>query len=162
VKAAEIARAAGRQVALTLSDVFCVERHRDSFRHLVQGHIDILFANENEILNLYETPDLAAALATARAVCPVVAVTRSEKGSVIAVGAETFVVPAQAGVSVIDTTGAGDLYAAGFLYGAAKKRPWPECGALGTIAAAEVISHIGPRPEASLKDLAAKAGLKPD
>jgi sugar/nucleoside kinase (ribokinase family) len=159
VRAAEIARGSGRKVALTLSDVFCVERHRESFQHLVKGHIDILFANERELLNLYETQDLDAAIATARAVCPLVAVTRSEKGSIIAIDAETFLIAAKPGVRVVDTTGAGDLYAAGFLFGAARNRPPRECAALGTLAAAEVISHIGPRPETSLKQLASETGL---
>jgi sugar/nucleoside kinase (ribokinase family) len=159
VKAAEIARAAGRKVALTLSDTFCVERHRDSFRHLVAGHVDILFANEHEILALYETGDVMAAIETARGQCPIVAVTRSADGSLIAAGAETFVIAAAPIAKVVDSTGAGDLYAAGFLFGHARGRSLPECGALASLAAAEVISHMGPRPEASLAALAAKAGL---
>lgn len=160
VQAAEIAKAAERQVALTLSDLFCVERHRESFQHLVRGHIDVLFANEAEILALYQTTDLDQALATARQHCPIVAVTRSEKGSVIAgPGGDTFVVTAAPVSAVVDTTGAGDLYAAGFLYGLARGKTLGDCGRLGSIAAAEVISHLGPRPEAPLKDLAAAAGL---
>lgn len=159
VKAAEIARGAGRKVSLTLSDLFCVERHRDSFRHLVAGHVDILFANEQEILALYETRDLEAALETARGFCPIVAVTRSEHGSVIAAGPETYNVNAFPVTRVVDTTGAGDQYAAGFLFGHARGRPLPECGALASLAAAEVIAHVGPRPETSLRDLAIKAGL---
>jgi sugar/nucleoside kinase (ribokinase family) len=159
VRAAEYAAAARRSVALTLSDIFCVERHRDSFRHLVAGHIDILFANESEILSLYQTEDLSTALAAAREVCPVVAVTRSEKGSLIAAGAETFEAPPAPVAKVVDSTGAGDLYAAGFLFGQARGKSMPECGALGSLAAAEVISHMGPRPEASLRRLAEKARL---
>jgi sugar/nucleoside kinase (ribokinase family) len=159
VKAAEIARAAGRKVSLTLSDLFCVERHRDSFKHLVAGHVDILFANEREILALYETEDFGAALETARGQCPVVAVTRSEHGSVIVAGPETFQVAAKPVARVVDTTGAGDQYAAGFLFGHARARPLPECGALASLAAAEVISHMGPRPETSLNALAKSAGL---
>lgn len=159
VKAAEIARAAERKVALTLSDLFCVERHRDSFRHLVAGHVDILFANEREILALYQTEDLNAAIETARDECPIVAVTRSEHGSVIAAGPEVFHVAAVPVDRVLDTTGAGDQYAAGFLFGYARARHLPECGALASLAAAEVISHMGPRPETSLKALAAEAGL---
>jgi sugar/nucleoside kinase (ribokinase family) len=159
IHAAETARAAKRKVALTLSDLFCVERHRDSFRHLVKGHVDILFANEAEILNLYETSDLGAALNTARAACPMVAVTRSEHGSVIAAGPETFNINAAPVAKVIDTTGAGDQYAAGFLFGHARGRPLAECGALASLAAAEVISHMGPRPETNLRALALKAGL---
>jgi sugar/nucleoside kinase (ribokinase family) len=159
VQAAEIARGAGRKVSLTLSDLFCVERHRDSFRHLVAGHVDILFANEQEILALYETDDFGAAVETARGQCPVVAVTRSEQGSVIVAGPETFAVSAAPVARVVDTTGAGDQYAAGFLFGYANARPLPECGALASLAAAEVISHMGPRPETSLRALAAEAGL---
>lgn len=154
VHASEIAKAAGRKVSVTLSDIFCVERHRESFRHLVEHHIDILFANELEIIALYQTHDFETALAAAREVCPIVAVTRSEKGSVIAAGSETHVVKAEPVAKVIDTTGAGDQYAAGFLFGYATGRELPECGRLGSVAAAEVISHMGPRPETSLKALA--------
>ncbi len=160
VAAAEIAKAAGRQVALTLSDLFCVERHRESFQHLVRGHVDVLFANEAEILGLYETQDLDAAMAQARLHCPIVAVTRSDKGSLIAgPGGETFVITAAAVDAVIDTTGAGDLYAAGFLFGLARDKSLGDCGRLGSIAAAEVISHLGPRPEAPLRALAEEAGI---
>jgi sugar/nucleoside kinase (ribokinase family) len=158
VHAAEIARGAGRKVSVTLSDVFCVDRHRASFKHLVANHIDILFANEGELLSLYETDNFEAALETARAACPLVAVTRGEKGSVIAAGPETYHVAAAPVANVIDTTGAGDLYAAGFLFGYANHRPLPECGALGSLAASEVISHMGPRPEVSLKALMAARG----
>lgn len=154
VHAAEIARGAGRKVSLTLSDTFCVERHRASFLHLVEHHVDVLFANEAEIISLYETSDLGDALAAARAACPIVAVTRSERGSVIAAGAETVSVRAEPVAKVIDTTGAGDQYAAGFLYGLAKGLPLAECGRLGSVAAAEVISHMGPRPETNLRKLA--------
>ncbi|MBT9444502.1 MAG: adenosine kinase [Hyphomonadaceae bacterium] len=154
VHASEIAKGAGRKVSVTLSDVFCVERHRESFRHLVEHHIDILFANENEIINLYQTADLEGALAEARKVCPYVAVTRSEKGSVIAAGETTHVIKPEPVARVLDTTGAGDQYAAGFLFGFATNRPLPECGRLGSVAAAEVISHMGPRPETNLKALA--------
>ncbi|WP_395647223.1 adenosine kinase [Terricaulis sp.] len=159
VHAAEIAKAASRKVALTLSDTFCVERHRSSFQQLVAGHVDILFSNENEILNLYETSDLGAAIETARRACPIVIVTRSEHGSVIAAGAQTFNIDVAPVAKVVDSTGAGDQYAAGFLYGYANARPLPECGALASLAAAEVISHMGPRPETSLRALATKAGL---
>ncbi|MGE0596316.1 MAG: adenosine kinase [Hyphomonadaceae bacterium] len=159
VRAAEIARGAQRKVALTLSDLFCVERHRDSFRHLVAGHVDILFANEREILGLYETDNLDAAIAAARGACPVVAVTRSEHGSTIATGAETVHVNAAPVRRVVDTTGAGDQYAAGFLFGYARAKALPECGALASLAAAEVISHMGPRPETNLRGLALARGL---
>ena len=159
VHAAEIAKGAGRKVALTLSDLFCVERHRESFKHLVAGHVDILFANEREILSLYETKDLSAAIETARGQCPIVAVTRSEKGSIIVAGPETFDVAPVPVARVVDSTGAGDQYAAGFLFGQARARPLPECGALASLAAAEVISHMGPRPDVSLRELAREHGL---
>lgn len=154
VHASEIAKAAGRKVAVTLSDVFCVERHRASFRHLVEHHVDILFANEHEILALYETHDLDSALAAAAQVCPIVAVTRSEKGSLVSAGEERIAVKAEPVAKVVDTTGAGDQYAAGFLFGLARNMPLAECGRLGSVAAGEVISHMGPRPETSLKALA--------
>ncbi|MET0182887.1 MAG: adenosine kinase [Caulobacterales bacterium] len=159
VQAAEYAKGAGRKVALTLSDLFCVERHRTSFKHLVAGHIDILFANESEILALYETGDLEDALMAAQRDCPTVAVTRSDKGSVIMANDEMLHVAAEPVAKVVDTTGAGDLYAAGFLFGLAKGRGLAECGKLASIAAGEVISHMGPRPEVNLKALAAKAGV---
>lgn len=160
VRAAEIARTAGRKVALTLSDVFCVERHRESFKHLVSGHVDILFANEQEILSLYESADLDAALAAARQSCPLVAVTRSALGSLIATADEAIEVQPMPVAHVVDTTGAGDLYAAGFLFGYARARPLRECGALASLAAAEVISHMGPRPEENLRALALKSGFR--
>ena len=160
VRAAEIARGAKRKVALTLSDTFCVDRHRDSFRHLVAGHVDILFCNESEILSLFETKDLGDALARARGACPVVIVTRSERGSLIAANDETVEVPAMPIAQLVDTTGAGDQYAAGFLFGHAKGRTLAECGALASLAAAEVISHIGPRPETNLRALALKNGFR--
>ncbi|MES1157253.1 MAG: adenosine kinase [Alphaproteobacteria bacterium] len=159
VKAAEIAQAAGRKVALTLSDLFCVERHRDSFRQLVKHHIDILFANEHEILALYQTNQLETALEAAEAECAIVAVTRSETGSVILAGGERIPVAPMPVDRVIDATGAGDQYAAGFLFGYARGRPFRECGALASLAASEVISHFGPRPETSLAKLAHKKHL---
>jgi sugar/nucleoside kinase (ribokinase family) len=159
VKAAEIAHAANRKVSLTLSDTFCVDRHRDSFRHLVERQTDILFANEHELKALYETDDLNRAIAAARTLCPVVAVTRSEKGALIAAGDDTWVVTAEPVAKVVDTTGAGDLFAAGFLWGAAQGRDYGACGRLGAIAAAECISHMGPRPDTALRLLAEKAGL---
>jgi sugar/nucleoside kinase (ribokinase family) len=159
VHAAEIANAAGRKVALTLSDKFCVDRHRDSFRHLVAGHVDILFANEAEILSLYESDDLGTALQAARAACPLVAVTRSAAGSLIASADETIEVKAAPVARVVDSTGAGDQYAAGFLFGRARERPLAMCGALASLAAGEVISHMGPRPEQSLRALALKSGI---
>ena len=158
VRAAEIARAAKRKVSLTLSDLFCVERHRESFKQLVAHHVDILFANENEILALYQTSDLKTALAAAA--CPVVAVTRSALGSIVlANGAETQVAPMPVS-KVVDSTGAGDQYAAGFLFAYAKGRSIAECGALASLAASEVISHMGPRPETKLRGLALKSGFR--
>jgi sugar/nucleoside kinase (ribokinase family) len=160
VRAAELARAAERKVALTLSDRFCVDRHRDSFRHLVKGHIDILFSNESEITGLYENDDLNAALDSARKECPLVIVTRGEHGSLIAAGNETVEVATIPVAKVVDSTGAGDQYAAGFLFGYAKGRSLAECGALASLAAAEVISHMGPRPEQNLRALALKSGFR--
>jgi sugar/nucleoside kinase (ribokinase family) len=160
VHAAEIARAAERQVALTLSDKFCVDRHRESFKHLVSGHVDILFANEAEILALYETNTLDAAIAAVRAACPLVAITRSADGSIVVTRDDLIQVPAMPVSQVVDSTGAGDQYAAGFLFGHARGRPLAECGALASLAAAEVISHIGPRPDTSLRGLALNSGFR--
>jgi sugar/nucleoside kinase (ribokinase family) len=159
VHAAEIARSAKRKVALTLSDVFCVERHRESFKHLVAGHVDILFANEHEILSLYEESDLGGALDAAKRACPMVIVTRSAIGSLIAAGGEVIEVKPFPVAQVVDSTGAGDQYAAGFLYGYSRGRPLGVCGAFASMAAAEVISHMGPRPETNLRGLALKHGL---
>jgi sugar/nucleoside kinase (ribokinase family) len=157
LRAAAIAAAAGRKVALTLSDRFCVERHRAEFLDLVERHVDILFANEEEIKALYEVDDFDSALQIVRGKCDVAALTRSEKGSVVVRGDEVHVVDAEKGVEVVDTTGAGDAYAAGFLYGYTAGLPLQDCAKLAGILAAEVISHIGPRPEADLKALAAAA-----
>jgi sugar/nucleoside kinase (ribokinase family) len=158
-RAAAIARAAGRKVALSLSDPFCVGRHREAFRDLVDGHIDILFANEAEICSLYETADFAAAAAAVRGRVAIAALTRSGEGSVIlADGAEHAIASAPV-ARVVDTTGAGDLYAAGFLYGLTRDRPLPTCGGIGSLCAAEIISHVGARPETSLSRLVAEAGL---
>ena len=154
LKAAKIAHDAGNKVALTLSDAFCVERHRDSFLELVNGHIDILFANETEILSLYQTDDFDAAAARAKNEVEIAALTRSAAGSVIITPEGTISVPAFAVDKVVDTTGAGDLYAAGFLYGYTQGRTPAEWGQLGALAASEVISHFGARPEVSLADLA--------
>jgi sugar/nucleoside kinase (ribokinase family) len=159
VRAAEIAKRAERKVALTLSDLFCVERHRASFRHLVAGHVDILFANEAEILSLYETDSFDDAVEKARRDCPIIAVTRSAKGSVAAMGDDVAVITAAPVDAVIDTTGAGDQYAAGFLYGLSRGKSLDVCGRLGSIAAAEVISHMGPRPKVRLASLAGAHGL---
>jgi sugar/nucleoside kinase (ribokinase family) len=144
--AAAIAHAAGRKVALTLSDPFCVGRHRAAFRELVERHVDILFANEAEIRALYEATDFDAALQQVRHHCAVAALTRSERGSVVVAGADVHVIDAHRRGPVVDTTGAGDLYAAGFLFGLSRGRDLATCGRLGSVAAAEVISHVGARP----------------
>jgi sugar/nucleoside kinase (ribokinase family) len=159
VHAAEIAHAAGRKVALTLSDPFCVNRHREAFLHLVEGHVDILFANEAEIAALYETASFDAALQRVRGHCEIAALTRSEKGSVVATAGEVHVIDAQRVARVVDTTGAGDLYAAGFLFGLTRGRTLAECGRIGSIAAAEIIQHFGARPERPLARLVKQAGL---
>lgn len=160
VHAAEIAHAAGRKVSLTLSDSFCVGRHRESFKQLIKTQVDILFANEEELLSLYETDDFDVAIAALREDTALAAITRSEKGSVIIGGGEPITVPAEPVEAVVDTTGAGDQYAAGFLYGVARDLPLATCARLGHIAAAEVISHYGPRPETPFTELAAKAGIE--
>ncbi|MDH3716867.1 MAG: adenosine kinase [Planctomycetota bacterium] len=154
LRAARIAHAADREVALTLSDAFCVDRHRDSFLELVEGHIDILFANEQEILSLYQVQRFDEALQHVRGHCKIAALTRSEKGAVILSGDEVHVVDAEPVEAVVDTTGAGDLFAAGFLYGHTEGLGLELCGRLGAVAAAEVISHYGARPEADLAELA--------
>lgn len=160
VHASEVAARAGRKVALTLSDGFCVDRHRESFRHLIKNHVDILFANEAELLALYEIDDFDAAVERLRVDSPLAAVTRGEKGStVIAQGQGIIHVAAEPVDKVIDTTGAGDQYAAGFLFGLSRKLPLDQCAKLGHIAAAEVISHYGPRPETSYRELAMDAGV---
>ena len=156
-RAAAIAHAAGRQVALSLSDPFCVERHRAAFRDLVEGHIDILFANEVEICSLYETNDFGTAAAAVRGRVAIAALTRSAAGSVIvAAGVEHPVAPAPV-ARVVDTTGAGDLYASGFLYGLTRDLPLPICGEIGSLCAAEIISHVGARPEVELAPLVVSA-----
>lgn len=151
--AMDAAHAAGRQVALSLSDAFCVERHRDEFRELVDGSVDILFANRDEITALYETPDLDGAVAAVRGRCDVAVLTRSEQGSLVVTADAVHEVPAEPVARPIDTTGAGDLFAAGFLHGLTHGAPLAECARLGSVAAAEVISHYGARPETRLADL---------
>jgi sugar/nucleoside kinase (ribokinase family) len=155
LKAASLAHAAGRKVSLSLSDPFCVGRHRQEFRDLVKNHVDILFANEAEILSLYQVTEIDQAVAAVRADCELTALTRSEQGSLIIDGKSVHEVAAAPVVRVIDTTGAGDLYASGFLYGYTRRRPAAECGRLGSLAAAEVISHFGARPETPLRNLIA-------
>jgi sugar/nucleoside kinase (ribokinase family) len=152
-KAARLAHANGRKVALTLSDPFCVARHRDAFRVLVREEVDILFANEAEILSLYELDRFEDALAAVRAETKIACLTRSEKGSVVVSGEEVHVIEAER-TAVVDTTGAGDAYAAGFLAGHVRGRSLGHCGRLGALAAAEAISHFGARPACSLAALA--------
>ncbi len=158
IAAREVAKANGRRVAFTLSDLFIVEGHRKDFQDLADGRIDILFANENELCSLYETTDFDTAVTAVRGKLPIAVVTRSEKGAVVITPEQTIAVPAAPVAKVIDTTGAGDLFAAGFLHGLAQGRDLQTCAQLGAIAAAEVISHYGARPEADLKVLTAKLG----
>jgi len=153
VKAAEAAHKAGRKVALTLSDGFCVDRHRAEFRDLVDGHIDLLFANEDEIASLYDVASFDEALQEVRGKCDIACLTRSEKGSVLVQGEEVHIVDAAPVEKVVDTTGAGDLYAAGVLYGLTNGRDLATAGRIGAICAAEVISHMGARPEVALDKL---------
>jgi sugar/nucleoside kinase (ribokinase family) len=150
-----MAHGAGRRVALSLSDPFCVDRHRESFIELIGGHVDILFANDVEICSLFQVESFDQALQETRGHCEIAALTRSAKGSVVLADGEFHVVDAEPVDRVVDTTGAGDLYAAGFLYGYTQGKGLYDCGRLGAIAAAEVISHFGARPETSLQDLAA-------
>jgi len=159
VRASELARAAGAKVSLTLSDSFCVDRHRESFRHLVENHVDILFANEDELLGLYQRTDFDTALSDAAKFGTIACVTRGEKGSVILDGHERFDVAADLAAKLVDTTGAGDQYAAGVLTGYSLGLGWDKCGQLGSLCAAEVISHYGARPEVSIKDLALQKGF---
>jgi sugar/nucleoside kinase (ribokinase family) len=157
--AAAIAAKAGRKTALTLSDAFCVDRHRDDFRKLVHHGVDILFANEKEITALYEVNSFEEAVLAVRGECEIAVLTRSEDGSLIVTAQETIPIKPERVAQVIDVTGAGDLYAAGFLYGLTRSFPLEACGRLGSLAAAEVISHIGARPETPLAALARKEGL---
>jgi sugar/nucleoside kinase (ribokinase family) len=157
-KAMDAAQASARQIAFTLSDPFCVGRWREEFRTIVDTKADILFANEHEILALYETDNFDDALQAMRASGRIAALTRSEKGAVILGRGEVHVVDAEP-AEVVDTTGAGDLFAAGFLFGLTRGRDLATCGRMGAAAAAEVISQIGPRPERSLVALFAQKGL---
>ena len=153
-KASAAGRGAGRQVAFTLSDPFCVDRHREEFRELVAHEIDILFGNEAEICSLYEVDNFDAALEQVRRHCRVGALTRGKHGSVVLGADEMHVIEAEPVDRLVDTTGAGDQYAAGFLYGLTHGHDLATCGRLGSMAAAEVISHYGARPAVSLAKLA--------
>ncbi len=153
-RAAEIAHDSGRKVALSLSDRFCVERYRDKFRALAELHIDYLFANEGELTALYET-DTERAVSEVVTAVEIAAITRGAAGSIVATKSSRTEVGAAAVDRVVDTTGAGDLYASGFLFGLARGRPLAECGRLASLAAAEIISHYGGRPETPLKEYVA-------
>ncbi|MCO4317202.1 adenosine kinase [Phyllobacterium sp. 21LDTY02-6] len=158
--AAKIAHEYGREVSMTLSDPFCVDRYRDEFLDLMRsGTVDIIFANEAELKSLYQTDDFDKALDLVRKDSKLAAVTRSEKGSVVVRGDETVVVPAIEIAELVDTTGAGDLYASGFLFGYTNGRSLGDCGRLGSLAAGLVIQQIGPRPQQNLKLAAEQAGL---
>jgi sugar/nucleoside kinase (ribokinase family) len=152
--AAAVAHRSGRLVALTLSDPFCVSRHRDEFLHLVEHAVEILFANEEEICALYEVDDFDDALQHVRHHTDVAALTRGKHGSIIVAGDEVHVIDAVPVDTLVDTTGAGDQYAAGFLHGLTAGRDLATCGHLGSLAASECIAHLGPRPETSLAQLA--------
>jgi sugar/nucleoside kinase (ribokinase family) len=158
--ASDYAHGAGRQVAITLSDVFCVDRYRKEFLDLLKvGAVDIVFANQHEALALYETSDMGTALDLLAKDAKLAVVTMSEKGSMVMNGQPRIEVPAASVGEIVDLTGAGDQYAAGFLYGLAKGAPLERCAALGSLAAAEVIGHIGARPQHSLANLATQSGL---
>ena len=160
VKASKIARAAGREVALSLSDSFCVDRYRNEFLHLIRSRsVHIVFANESELHSLYETADFATALARLREEGIIGVVTRSEQGCVIVTRDEVLTAPAFPVEEVVDTTGAGDLFAAGFLAGYTKGRDLISCAKLGALAAAEIIQHIGARPQKDLRQLSEQNGL---
>ena len=157
-KAAALAHGSGRMIALTLSDSFVVERHRGALLGFIENQVDLLFANESEVTALFETDSFDTAVSALRERVTLAAVTRSEQGSVILTRGERLTVAAEPVEKVVDTTGAGDQYAAGFMFGLARGRPLQLCGKLGSLAAAEVISHYGPRPQVSLKELAAGKG----
>jgi sugar/nucleoside kinase (ribokinase family) len=160
VKASTIAHGAGRQVALTLSDAFCVDRYRGEFLDLMRnGTVDLVFANEAELHSLYQISDFDTALKQLRSDAKLAVVTRSERGCVVASKDGVTAVPAFPVGKIVDTTGAGDLFAAGFLFGLARGAGHENAGRLGALAAAEVIQHIGARPQVSLKQLAKQNGL---
>src|SRR5690606_25907038 len=157
---AQIAHAAGREVSMTLSDPFCVDRYRDEILELIRsGTVDIVFASEHELMSLYQTASFEAGLEAIRQDCRLGVVTRSERGSIAMTRDETVQIDAVPVEQVVDTTGAGDLYAAGFLFGYTRGRSLAECGRLGSLAAALVIQQIGPRLQTSLKTAAEQAGL---
>ena len=155
IRAGELAHENGHKLALTLSDPFCVDRHRHDFLQLVENHVDILFANEDEIKSLFLQDNFDDAISAISDHVEIAAITRGDKGAVIIANGEKIEVAAEPVENVVDTTGAGDQFAAGFLYGLTEGKSLEECGKLGVIAAAEVISHIGPRPHVKLASLAA-------
>ena len=154
--AAKYAHKAGRKIALTLSDPFCVDRHRSDFLKLVENHVDILFANEDEIKSLFMQEEFDDAISAISEHVETAVITRSEKGAVIVNNKTCYKVDAYPVNEVLDTTGAGDQFAAGFLYGYTQGLSPKDCGKLGALAASEVISHIGPRPQVSLNELETK------
>jgi len=157
--ASTMAAKSGRKTALTLSDAFCVDRHRADFRKLVKNGVDVLFANEKEITALYEVNSFDEAVTAVRGECEIAVLTRSEAGSIIVTDRETVQVRPQRVEKVVDATGAGDLYAAGFLYGYTRNLKLSDCGRLASLAASEIISHIGARPERPLSAIARQEGL---
>jgi sugar/nucleoside kinase (ribokinase family) len=158
-KAVKIARKTGGRVALSLSDSFCVRRHRVEFLHLIKNYIDILFANEEEIKSLFKTARLETAISRCREMKNICVITRSEKGSVIVFDNRVLIIPPERNINVVDTTGAGDLFAAGFLHGLIKGMDLEACGKIGSIVAAEVLGHFGARPEVSLIELVSGRGF---
>ncbi|MDQ0562981.1 sugar/nucleoside kinase (ribokinase family) [Rhizobium mesoamericanum] len=159
-KTAMLAHAAGREVSMTLSDSFCVDRYRGEFLELLRsGTVDIVFANSHEIKSLYQTASFEKALDAIRRDCNIGVITRAERGSVIVCGKETVIIKAKDITELVDTTGAGDFYAAGFLYGYTSGRSLKDCGDLGSLAAGLVIQQLGPRPRQNLRREAEQAGL---
>ncbi len=152
-KAIDVARANGRKVAFTLSDVFCVEGHRADFQELLKSHVDLVFGNEHEVCALYQTSSIDAAMAELAKHSVIAVVTRSSAGAVVLEGGRRHVVAGETVAKVVDSTGAGDMFAGGFMAGMVEGRSLPDCARIGCITAAEVISHYGARPEADLKAL---------
>ena len=157
-KAIDACKGAGGKVSITLSDPFCIERHRDAFRDMIRNHVDLLFCNRAEMLSMYQTDDFEGALARAASEVAIVACTDSEHGVHILSGGDRWQVPAVP-TQIVDATGAGDLFAGAFLWGLTNGYDLQTCGRMGNLAASEVISHIGARPEADLKKMFKEAGL---
>ena len=153
IEAADVSHIVGGKVAITLSDPFCVDRHRNAFQTLVADHADILFGNEEEIKSLYQVDDFESAMRHVRGQCEIICLTRGPKGSVILSGDEVHIINPLPLDAVVDTTGAGDQFAAGFLFGYTQGMDLRKCGEIATLTATEVISHVGARPEMSLKEL---------